>query len=213
MKSLSILIADDQAVVRRGVRALLEAQPGWEVVAEAADGREAVAKAKQHRPDLIILDVAMPELNGLEATRQIRKLLPEARVLMLTMHDEQEVIESTLRAGAAGYVLKSDAEQDLVSAVKALANRRTFFTSTAREVALNRSRRPLKEQSRHVLSPRESEVVQLLAEGKSNKQIAGILGISQRTAENHRAKIMHKLGLHSFSDLVRYAIRHNIIEA
>jgi DNA-binding NarL/FixJ family response regulator len=213
MKSLSILIADDQAVVRRGVRALLEAQHGWEVVAEAADGREAVAKAKQHRPDLVILDVAMPELNGLEATRQIRKLLPEVRVLMLTMHDEEEVIQSTLAAGAAGYVLKSDAEQDLVSAVKALANRRTFFTPTAKKVVLNQSRRPLRKQGRHALSPRELEVVQLLAEGKSNKQIAGILGISQRTVENHRAKIMQKLGLRSFSDLVRYAIRHKIIEA
>ena len=170
-------------------------------------------KAKLYRPDIVILDIGMPELNGLEATRQIRKLLPHTRILMLTMHDDEEVIESTLAAGAAGYVLKSDAEQDLVSAVKALASHRSFLTSTAKQVALNRSRQMTRARAGHALTPRETEVVQLLAEGKSNKQIAGILSISQRTAENHRAKIMQKLGLHSFSELVRYAIRHKIIEA
>jgi DNA-binding NarL/FixJ family response regulator len=212
MKMLSILVADDHPLVRRGVRSLLERQPGWEVLAEAANGREAVMKAKLHRPDIIVLDLGMPELNGVEAARQIHKALPESRILMLTMHDELDFVESSIAAGGAGYVLKSDTEQELVSAVKALANYRTYFTSIAREAMPRRARKAVRKRKSYALSPRELEVVQLLAEGKSNKQIAGMLSISQRTVENHRAKIMRKLHLHSFSELVRYAIRHKIIE-
>jgi len=212
MKTLSILVADDHAVVRGGVRALLEAQPGWKIMAEAADGRQAVAKAKQYRPDIIILDVGMPGLNGVAATKQILKILPDARILILTMHDEQELIERTLEAGARGYVLKSDAEEDLVAAVKAIANGRTFFSPALSAFPPNPATRRVTKRRVHDLSPREVEVVQLLAEGKTNKQIASLLGISQRTVENHRAKIMEKLGLRSFSDLVRYAVRHNIVQ-
>jgi DNA-binding NarL/FixJ family response regulator len=181
-------------------------------VAEAATGREAVKQAKLHRPDVVVLALAMPELNGTQATRQILKILPNTRILILTFHDEPEVIEESVAAGVAGYILKSDTEQELVSAVKALANHRTYFTSIAREIVLRRARHTARQRTGPALSPRETEIVQFLAEGKSNKQIAGVLGISQRTVENHRAKIMDKLGLDSFSELVRYAIRHKIIE-
>lgn len=172
-----------------------------------------MAIAKQYRPDIVILDIGMPELNGLEATRQIRKALPNTRVLMLSMHDEPEIIADTLAAGAAGYVLKSDAQQDLIAAVKALANRGTFFTALATEAMLHGNSKPSRRREKLALTTRESEILQLLAEGKSNKEIAGVLGISQRTVENHRANIMHKLRLRSFSELVRYAIGRKIIEA
>jgi DNA-binding NarL/FixJ family response regulator len=178
-------------------------------VAEAATGRELVRQTKVHRPDVVVLAYGMRELNGTQATRQILKVLPNTRMLMVTAHDEPEVIEDSVAAGIAGYILKSDTEQELVSAVKALANRRTHFTSIAREIVLRQTAR---KRSGQELTPRETEIVQFLAEGESNKQIAGLLAISQRTVENHRAKIMDKLGLASFSELVRYAIRHKIIE-
>jgi two-component system response regulator NreC len=205
---LSILVADDHALVRRGMRALLEAQPGWIVVAEAADGREAVAEAKQFQPDVIIMDIGMPELNGLEAAQQILTTLPGARILMLSMHDEPELIERALSTGARGYLLKSDTQEDLVSAVRAVLANRTFLSSAAMKPTTSQIRRRTA-----ALTPRESQVLKLLAEGKTNKRIAGVLGISQRTVENHRAKIMEKLRLRSFSELVRYAVRHKIIDA
>ena len=211
MKSCSILVADDHALMRRGLRQLLESEAGWKVIAEAASGREAVDKALACRPDLAVMDLSMPDLNGLDATRLILKELPETRVLILTMHDAPELIEKTLETGARGYVLKSDAEADLVKAADALLHGRTFFTSAASRVVLERMRRP-PAGTAPSLTPRELDIVRLLAQGKSNKEVAASLGLSQRTVESHRTRIMQRLELHSFSDLIRYAIRNKIIQ-
>ncbi|MBZ5550305.1 MAG: response regulator transcription factor [Acidobacteriia bacterium] len=218
MDTVSILIADDHPVVRRGLRALLETRPGWKIVSEESNGRDAVDKVTKLRPDVAILDISMPDLNGLDAAALILKARPETRVLILTMHSAEELIKKTLAAGARGYVLKSDAERDLITAVDALLHGRTFFTSAISGVILDN----LRGETTHTgaerkhgdrLSPREREIVQLLAEGRSNKEVAAVLDISTRTVENHRAKVMEKLKLHSLSDLVRYAIRNNIVEA
>ena len=212
MNTLRILVADDHEVVRSGVRVLLEAHPGWQVCDEAAEGREAVEKAGRLRPDVVILDIGMPLLNGLEAARLIRKASPQSEVLILSMHESEQVIREVLAAGARGYVLKSDAGRSLVNAVEALSRHKTFFTSSVAEFVLQGyldGRGDPREASS--LTQREREVTQLLAEGKSNKEVASTLGISIRTAETHRTNIMHKLGCHSFSDLVRYAIRNRII--
>jgi len=215
-ETVSILIADDHAVVRRGLRALLETQPKWKVVGEATSGRDAVEKATALRPDVAILDISMPGLNGLDAASLIFKAAPNTRILILTMHAAEELIQKTLKVGASGYVLKSDAERDLITAVEALLHKKTFFTPIAAEVVLDSLRDSSRKQAPHAngsrLSPREREVVQLLAEGKSNKEIAALLNISTRTVENHRANIMGKLKVPSFSALVRYAIRNKIIE-
>lgn len=211
MKSCSILVADDHALMRRGLRQLLESEPGWKVIAEAASGREAVDKTLELRPNLVVMDVSMPDLNGLDATRLILNGLPETRVLILTMHDAPELIEKTLEAGASGYVLKSDAEADLVKAVDALLHGRTFFTSAASRVVLERVRRPPLGTA-PALTSREIDIVRLLAQGKSNKEVAASLGVSQRTVESHRTRIMQRLELDSFSDLIRYAIRNKIIQ-
>jgi DNA-binding NarL/FixJ family response regulator len=216
MKSVSILIADDHAVVRRGLRALLETQPGWTICGEASTGNEAVEKARQLQPDIVILDIGMPELNGLAATVQIHEVAPNAPVLVLTMHSGEELIQSCLRAGAQGYVLKSDAERDLISAVKALVQHRTFFTQAATNVVMEKLRDKQKEAGDEVvvesLTQREQEIVQLLAQGRSNKEVGASLGISTRTVETHRANIMGKLHLQTFSDLMRYAIRKKMVE-
>ena len=214
MTSVRILIADDHEVVRRGVRALLEVHPGWQICAETVDGREAVEKAARLRPDVVILDIGMPGLNGLEAARQIREASPLSEVLILTMHESEQVIREVLAAGARGYVLKSDAGRDLVNAVEALSRHKTFFTSSVAEMVVQGylSGGQLGEQRGHsVLTQREREVIQLLAEGKGNKEVAELLGISVRTAETHRTNIMRKLDCHSISDLVRYAIRNSLI--
>jgi DNA-binding NarL/FixJ family response regulator len=216
MKAVRILVADDHEVVRRGVRALLEAEAGWLVCDEAATGREALAKAQRLKPDIVILDIGMPELNGLEATRQIRKTVPQSEVLILTMHESEHVVREVLAAGARGYVLKSDAGRDLVAAVNALRQRKPFFTSSVGTMVLQgylqniRAVDPPHPSCR--LTPREREITQLLAEGKTNKQVAVALGISAKTADTHRTNIMRKLHLHSASDLVRYAIRNKLIE-
>jgi DNA-binding NarL/FixJ family response regulator len=213
MKSVSILIADDHAVVRRGLRALLETQPGWTICGEASDGIEAVQKAGKHQPDVVILDIAMPELNGRLATVRIREVAPQARVLVLTLHSSEELIQSCLRAGAQGYVLKSDAERDLISAVDALVQHKTFFTQAATNVVLENLRDKQNGTGEiERLTSREQEIVQLLALGKSNKEVAGSLGIGTRTVESHRANIMSKLHLRTLSDLVRYAIREKMVE-
>lgn len=216
MESVSILIADDHAVVRRGLRALVETHPKWKVVSEASNGREAVLMAAKTRPNVAILDISMPELNGLDAASQILKASPHTRILILSMHAAEELIEKTLGAGASGYILKSDAEKDLIIAIEALLHRRTFFTHTASEVILSHLRgrggKKVVQPEGSRLSTREREVVQLLAEGKSNKQVAALLNISTRTVENHRAKVMDKLTLHSFSELVRYAVRNKLAE-
>lgn len=213
MKPVRLLIADDHAVVRRGLRTLLEARPGWEVCGEAATGGEAVAQAARLRPDVIIMDISMPDMDGLEAMRQILASAPASQILVLTMHDAPEIIERMVAGGARGYVLKSDAERDLADAVEAACLRKPFFTPAASEVLLRLSRPPGARAGKGAsrLTPRERQVVQLLAEGKSNKEVAATLDVSVRTVESHRARIMDKLALKSFSDLVRYAIAHNIV--
>ena len=214
MKSISIIVADDHVVIRKGLRALLEERPGWKVVAEATNGREAVEKAVRLAPDLVVLDLSMPELNGLDATPLILRAVPHARVLILTMHNTEELVEKTLKAGARGYVLKSDAERDLITALEAVLADRTFFTPVASEFGIGFASLPPAGGTLNAgLSPRERQIIQLLAEGKSNKEVAVRLGISVRTAENHRARIMRKLQLRTLSDLVRHAIRNKIIEA
>ena len=211
MKSLCILIADDFSIVRRGLRALLEAQPGWKIIAESGNGRDAVNKAAQLHPDIALLDIAMPQLNGLDAARLILKRSPHTRILVLTVHDTEEIIEKALDAGARGYILKSELEEDLVAAIKAVMHGKVFFSTAAANVLLRCLRRQAALGTQSPLTLREREIVQLLAEGRSNKQVAGVLGISTRTAENHRANIMKKLGLGSLSELVRYAIRDKIV--
>jgi len=213
-----VLIADDHEVVRRGIRALLETEPGWTVCGEAANGREAIDLAVSAAPDVAILDVSMPELNGFEAARQIRKAVPHCEVLILTMHESEQVLREALAAGARGYVLKSDAGRTLVAAVDALRRHKPFLTAVAADIVLAdylRREDPAgpSEVPHLQLTPREREVVQLLAEGKSTKGVARTLGISAKTADTHRTNVMRKLHLHSQADLVRYAIRNNLIQA
>jgi DNA-binding NarL/FixJ family response regulator len=217
---LRLLLADDHEIVRKGLRALLEAEPGWQVAAEAADGRDAVEKAQQIKPDIAILDISMPSLNGLEATRQIVKGISQTKVLVLTMHDSDPLIQQVLEAGARGYLLKSDAARDLVAAVDALRLNKTFFTpKVARLVLEGYLDKSPKESSSpeggssSSLTDRQREIVQLLAEGKSSKEVASALGLTIKTAETHRANIMRRLDCHSVTALVRYAIRNHIIEA
>ncbi len=216
MQTVSILIADDHAVVRRGLRALLETQPHWKVVAEASNGREAVEKAASLSPEVAILDIGMPKLNGLDAATLIFKANPRTRILVLTMHAAESLIQQTLRAGASGYVLKSDAERDLISAVDALLHNKMFVTAAASTVVLEHLREGHKRRDqdliRDPLSVREREVVQLLAEGKSNKEIGTSLNISKRTVDHHRARIMDKLHVQSVGELVLYAVRNKIVE-
>jgi len=211
-----IMVADDHEVVRKGLVSLLQAQPDWQVCGEAGDGREAVDKATQLKPDVVILDIGMPSLNGLEATRQIRKVNPQARILILTLHDSDQVVREVLNAGARGFLLKSDAARDLVAAVEALRRDKTYFTSKVAAMVLEgylKGGTPgaVITPGRNRLTPREREIVQLLAEGKSTKEVAVALGLSVKTAETHRSNIMRKLQLHSVSDLVLYAVRNNIV--
>ena len=216
MKTLRILIADDHEMVRQGLRRVIEEQKGWSVCGEANTGRQAVAKAKQLRPEIVITDFSMPDLNGLEATRQIRAALPQTEILILTMHDSEQLVREVLAAGARGYILKTDAGHALVAAVNALAQHKPYFTPKVSELVLEgflNPRKPLADESSGRLTPREREIVQLLGEGKSNKEVASILGISVKTAETHRTNIMRKLELHSMSELVRYAIREKIVQA
>jgi DNA-binding NarL/FixJ family response regulator len=213
-----ILVADDHQVVRTGLRALLESKTGWQVCAEASNGREAVEKAGQLKPDVAVLDIGMPLLNGVEATRQIRKLSPQTEILILTMHDSEQLVQEVLAAGAHGYILKDDADRNLIAAVDALRRHKPYLSSRVSEAASNAGSSSedgskFSQASRSRLTPREREIVQLLAEGKSNKEIAGYLGISVKTAETHRANIMLKLDFHSLADLVRYAVRNNIIQS
>lgn len=218
MSKLKILIADDHDIVRRGLRSLVEDQAGWEVCAEAGTGRQAVERALQFKPDVAVLDITMPELNGLEATRQIRRAQPSTEVLVLTVHETEELVREVLKAGARGYILKSDAGRDLVAAILSISQKKPYFNS---KVAKLVSESFLKggatvaddETVNSPLTPREREIVQLLAEGKANKEVADILGISVKTAETHRTNIMRKLHFHSIGELVRYAIRNKIVSA
>ncbi len=208
-----ILLADDHDVVRKGLRGLLEVNSAWQVCGEATNGRDAVKLAMELKPDLAVLDLEMPELNGLEATRQIKKHLPDLEVLIFTMHETDQFIHDALVAGARGFVLKADAGRYLVEAVEALSRHKPFFTSKASETLLEKfleSTAASIEADR--LTDREREIVQLLAEGKGNKEISAILYISVKTVETHRAAIMRKLKMNSIVDLVRYAIRNNWIK-
>lgn len=214
MSPLRILVADDHEVVRRGLCALLASHAGWEVCGEASDGREAVEKVKQIKPDIVILDIGMPNLNGLAATRQILRNDARQKVIILTVTDSEQVIRDVLDAGARGFVLKSDAARDLIAAVEALQRDRTFFTSRVGQLVLNgylKNGSPA-EPNIPMLTPREREVVQLLAEGKSTKEVAAMLNLSTKTAETHRSNIMRKLDIHSVSELVLYAVRNNIVQ-
>lgn len=213
-----ILVADDHHVVRTGLRSLLESRNGWQVCAEAANGREAVEKSGELKPDVAVLDIGMPLLNGVEATRQIRKLSPKTEILILTMHDSELLVQEVLEAGARGYILKDDADRNLIAAVDALHRHKPYFSSRVSRAGSNSSLRPggansADAPSRSRLTPREREILQLLAEGKSNKEIADLLGISVKTAETHRANIMLKQDFHSITELVRYAVRNKIIQS
>ena len=219
MGNLRLLVADDHDVVRKGVCALLEEQPGWQVVDEACNGRQAVEKAKLLRPEVAILDLSMPELNGLEAAREILRSV-STKVLILTMCDSDALIRQTLEAGAQGYLLKSDAGRDLVSAVDALRRNETFFTPKVAQLVLegylgNLSKRNEDDncEAGLRLTTRQRQIVQLLAEGKGSKGVAAALNISVKAAEMHRANIMRRLHYHSVAELVRYAIRNHVIEA
>lgn len=215
MKKTRILIADDHDVIRRGLRPLIEAEWGWEICAEAANGREAVAMALKFRPDIVVLDVAMPEINGLEATRQIRQALPETAVLVLTGQESETLAGQLLDAGARGYLFKTHAGAQLIPAIKALCRGETYFTPGVAEMVLAsylKGGRGAAQTAPGGLSPREREIVQLLGEGKSNKEVGEALGISIKTAETHRANIMRKLGFKAFSELVRYAVRNHIVQ-
>jgi two-component system response regulator NreC len=214
VKKLRILVADDHEVVRAGARMLIEKQPDWEVCGEAVDGRKAVALAEALIPDIVVLDIGMPELNGLEAARKIKRALPNTEVLIFTGEESDQLIHEVFATGARSYILKSDLGQHLVEAIRALGQHRHYFTSRISEVVFARyidGTSGAGKDKTEGLTPREREIVQLLAEGKSNKQTAGVLGISIKTVETHRAATMHKLRLDSFADLVRYAIRNKIV--
>lgn len=214
MTELRIFVADDHEIVRRGLRALIEAEPDWQLCGEAANGRDAVELARDLTPDVIILDISMPELNGLDAARQLRKLAPKSEILILTMHESEELMREVLAAGARGYVLKSDATRDLVAAISALRRHQPFFASSVSGALLDGYLKGSPPESAHcALTAREREILQMLAEGKSNKDVAAALDISVKTAETHRTNIMRKLKLSSFSGLVRYAVRNKIIQA
>jgi DNA-binding NarL/FixJ family response regulator len=215
MTAARILLADDHDIVRQGLRNVLEQRPEWKVCGEASNGRQAVKQALELKPDVVILDISMPELNGLEAARQIVKGMPKTEILVLTVHESENLVREVLDAGARGYLLKSDASKHLLPAIESLLAHKPFFTSKVSEIVLEgylSGAKPPRDPHRR-LTPREREIIQLLAEGKSNKEVATALNISVKTAETHRTNIMRKLDLHSVSELVRYAVKNKIIEA
>jgi DNA-binding NarL/FixJ family response regulator len=215
MTAVRIVVVDDHAVVRRGVRSLLEGRAGWEVCGDATTGREAVEQCKRLRPDVVVMDLSLPELNGLDAIRQILKDSPETEILVLTMHHSEELIRDVLQAGARGFLSKSDAGESLIAAVDNLRQHIPFLTSAVTEFVLDdyvRRRDGVEVFAPVTLTPREREIVQLVAEGHSSKAVASRLGVTVKTIETHRASIMKKLRLRSVSDLVRYAIRNGIVE-
>ena len=214
-KKVRILIADDHEIVRRGIRPLIETEWGWEICGEAVEGRQAVSMALELKPDIVIVDVAMPELGGVEVTRQIKRELSETEVLVFTGQDSEALVHQILSAGARGIVLKSESAAHLIPAIKALCNHQPYFGSHVTGIVFDQYLKgPMhpEQAAPGGLSPREREIIQLLAEGKSNKEAAAVLGISMKTAETHRAAIMRKLGFESFSELVRYAVRNHIVQ-
>ena len=217
MRRLRILVADDHEVMRTGVRALIEQEPGLQVCGTAPNGQEAVEAARKLKPDVVILDMAMPELDGLEALREIKRALPNTEVVIFSAHRSEEVIGQVFEAGAKSYIQKSDCGRHLVAAIKSIAEHKPFFTSEISQILfakfLSGSAGKKQNGQEHTVTSRERDVVRLLAAGNSNKEVANCLGISIRTAETHRAALMRKLGLESLAALVRYAIRNHIIDA
>jgi two-component system, NarL family, response regulator NreC len=215
MGKIRILVADDHTLVRQGFRKILEARPDYEVVAEASDGRDAVRQTVAVRPDVAVLDIGMPQLNGIEATRQIVRRLPDVRVLILSMHAAEAYITQALKAGARGYLLKDSADTELIRAVAALAAGKSFFSPAVSKVMLDDYVRHLAEKGIadrfESLSEREREVLQLAAEGRSNKEIAEVLGLSTGTVETHRAHVLQKLDIHNTAELVLYAVRRGMV--
>jgi DNA-binding NarL/FixJ family response regulator len=210
---MRILVADDHGIVRSGIRLLLERQSDISVVAEASDGVEAVEAALAARPDLCILDVGMPRMTGLQAAREIRSHLPDTRVLMLSMHDDEHYLYEALTAGASGYVLKREADQDLVGAIRAVGRGEAFLTNAAERTIIRQWMADGAEGPVIPLTPREEEVVKLIAEAYTNAQIAETLHVSEKTVESHRANVLRKLGMRDRVELVRYAIRRGLVEA
>jgi two-component system response regulator NreC len=215
MKTIRILLADDHTVVRKGLRLLLEGQPGFEVVADAADGRAAVALAEQHVPDVVVMDVAMPGLNGIEAARQISTKLPQIALVFLSMHSDESYVLKALKSGARGYLLKDSAEADLINAIIAVSQGKAFFSPAISKMLVEDYLRQMQdrnvEDSYELLTTREREVLQLLAEARNNKEVAAVLNLSLYTVETHRANILQKLNLHSQAELILYAIRKGVI--
>jgi DNA-binding NarL/FixJ family response regulator len=215
VKAIRILLADDHTVVRKGLRLLLEAQPGFNVIADAADGREAVGLAEKLVPDVVVMDVAMPILNGIEAARQITAKQPNVAVVFLSMHSDEGYVLKALKAGARGYLLKDSAEYDLINAVKAVTEGKAFFSPAISKMLVEDYVRQMRERavedSYELLTTREREVLQLLAEGKNNKDVANLLNLSLYTVETHRSNIFQKLNLHSGAELILYAIRKGVI--
>jgi DNA-binding NarL/FixJ family response regulator len=215
MKPIRILLADDHTVVRKGLRLLLESQPDFTVVADAADGRETVALAEEHMPDVVVMDVAMPILNGIEAARQISARLPQMAIVFLSMHCDEGYVLKALKSGARGYLLKDSAEYDLINAVKAVKEGKAFFSPAISKMLVEDYMRQMHdrevEDSYELLTTREREILQLLAEGRNNKDVASILNLSLYTVETHRSNIFQKLNLHSAAELILYAIRKGVI--
>lgn len=215
MSQIRILLADDHTVILKGLRLLLESQPGFKVVAEAADGRQTVALAEEHLPNVVVLDVAMPNLNGIEAARQIAAKLPQTAIVILSMHSDESYVLRALKAGARAYLLKDSAEDDLINAVRAVNAGKAFFSPLISKMLVEYFMRQLQERevedSYELLTTREREILQLLAEGKSNKEIATVLNLSPHTVETHRGNILQKLNLHSVPELILYAVRKGVI--
>jgi two-component system response regulator NreC len=215
MKMIRILLADDHTVVRKGLRLLLESQADFEVIADACDGRETVALAEQHQPDVVVLDVAMPILNGIEAARQISAKFPQVAIVFLSMHSDESYVLKALKSGARAYLLKDSAEYDLIAAIKAVSEGKAFFSPSISKMLVEDYVRQMREKdvedSYELLTTREREILQLLAEGKSNKDVASLLNLSLYTVETHRSNIFQKLNLHSSAELILYAIRKGVI--
>ncbi len=215
MKKIRILLADDHTVVRKGLRLLLESQPEFEVIADACDGRETIALAEQHQPDVVVLDVAMPILNGIEAARQISAKLPNTAIVFLSMHSDESYVLKALKSGARAYLLKDSAEYDLIAAIKAVSEGKAFFSPAISKMLVEDYVRQMRERdvedSYELLTTREREILQLLAEGKSNKDVASLLNLSLYTVETHRGNIFQKLNLHNSAELILYAIRKGVI--
>jgi two-component system, NarL family, response regulator NreC len=213
---IRIILADDHTVIRSGLRLLLEQQPDFKVVAEAEDGRQAVQLVAEHHPDVVILDIGMPRLNGIEATRQIVAQEPHPNVVILSMHSDESYVLRALKAGARGYILKNAADADLIRAVRAVSEGKSFFSPVIGKMLLEDYVRQVREKevedSYDLLTPREREILQLLAEGKTNKEVANVLGLSPHTIETHRGNILEKLNLHSVPELILYAVRKGIIQ-